>query len=61
MDAFAIRDEYKLEFAEGTPVEFRYYMEEPKKKKVLKSSKNAEKVMNMRIVGPNGEFGRLKD
>jgi hypothetical protein len=59
INAFAIKDEFKLELPEGTPIQFRYYMEEPKKKKAFKSSKNSDKIMNMRIVGPNGEFGRF--
>ena len=59
--AHAIKDEFKLEFPEGTAMNFRYYMEPEKKKKAFKSIKNMERSMNIKLVGPNGEFARVKE
>ena len=59
LSAFAIKFENNIDLPEGTPLQFRYFIEEEKKKKGFKSKK-ADKIMNFRLVHNASEFGRLK-
>ena len=57
---FALKFQNNVDLPEGTPISFKYFIEEEKKKKGFKSKKT-DKIMNVRLVSKNSEFGRLKE